>query len=371
MTTNKFGLNRNIPLGVKREVRQACGYGCVVCGNAICQYEHIDPPFSETKEHDPKNIALLCGSCHDKVTKGRWSKEKVIHARKNPKAKELGFSNFSLDIKKGEKFVIKVGNTEFLNLENIIQIDGEILLRVKPPEKENSPPQITTKFFDRENNEIASIIDNEWFGTTDTFGIETKGKSITIRSDDRKIDLVVTVNPPTELIIDRLNLQFNGKTIIGSKDKGFEVVSKNAAVKIPLDEVRVEKAPHWLSITDEKISLGKDTVIDFISSDGDKSKLPGTYEIKGAGLEFVVPEADGIPPPPGWKSGDKIMKVSSKSKGGGIGIKFDIPPEKRGIPNKPTLPGAKPYMRPKRKIGRNEPCPCGSGKKYKKCHGRT
>jgi preprotein translocase subunit SecA len=21
------------------------------------------------------------------------------------------------------------------------------------------------------------------------------------------------------------------------------------------------------------------------------------------------------------------------------------------------------------KVGRNEPCPCGSGKKYKKCHG--
>jgi len=21
------------------------------------------------------------------------------------------------------------------------------------------------------------------------------------------------------------------------------------------------------------------------------------------------------------------------------------------------------------KIGRNDPCPCGSGKKYKKCHG--
>jgi preprotein translocase subunit SecA len=22
------------------------------------------------------------------------------------------------------------------------------------------------------------------------------------------------------------------------------------------------------------------------------------------------------------------------------------------------------------KVGRNEPCPCGSGKKYKQCHGR-
>jgi preprotein translocase subunit SecA len=29
-----------------------------------------------------------------------------------------------------------------------------------------------------------------------------------------------------------------------------------------------------------------------------------------------------------------------------------------------------PFVREGRKIGRNEPCPCGSGKKYKLCHGR-
>ena len=29
-----------------------------------------------------------------------------------------------------------------------------------------------------------------------------------------------------------------------------------------------------------------------------------------------------------------------------------------------------PYVRSERKVGRNEPCPCGSGKKYKHCHGR-
>jgi len=28
------------------------------------------------------------------------------------------------------------------------------------------------------------------------------------------------------------------------------------------------------------------------------------------------------------------------------------------------------YTRPERKVGRNEPCPCGSGKKYKQCHGK-
>jgi hypothetical protein len=32
-------------------------------------------------------------------------------------------------------------------------------------------------------------------------------------------------------------------------------------------------------------------------------------------------------------------------------------------------PVAEPYVRDEPKIGRNDPCPCGSGKKYKKCHG--
>ena len=31
---------------------------------------------------------------------------------------------------------------------------------------------------------------------------------------------------------------------------------------------------------------------------------------------------------------------------------------------------ATPFVREDRKVGRNEPCPCGSGKKYKQCHGK-
>ena len=31
---------------------------------------------------------------------------------------------------------------------------------------------------------------------------------------------------------------------------------------------------------------------------------------------------------------------------------------------------AQPYRREDRKVGRNDPCPCGSGKKYKNCHGK-
>jgi len=36
--------------------------------------------------------------------------------------------------------------------------------------------------------------------------------------------------------------------------------------------------------------------------------------------------------------------------------------------DKPMIPQT--YMRDQPKVGRNEPCPCGSGKKYKQCHGK-
>lgn len=42
-----------------------------------------------------------------------------------------------------------------------------------------------------------------------------------------------------------------------------------------------------------------------------------------------------------------------------------------GETNQEELPeeSVQPFVRDERKVGRNEPCPCGSGKKYKHCHG--
>ena len=40
-------------------------------------------------------------------------------------------------------------------------------------------------------------------------------------------------------------------------------------------------------------------------------------------------------------------------------------------PATPVQAAMDPLPDPSRKVGRNDPCPCGSGKKYKKCHGDT
>ena len=46
-----------------------------------------------------------------------------------------------------------------------------------------------------------------------------------------------------------------------------------------------------------------------------------------------------------------------------------------GMPQQGARPAQAPQMPPQRpvraapKVGRNQPCPCGSGKKFKNCHG--
>jgi preprotein translocase subunit SecA len=41
-----------------------------------------------------------------------------------------------------------------------------------------------------------------------------------------------------------------------------------------------------------------------------------------------------------------------------------------GRPQRPPSEPVTPFVREQPKVGRNQPCPCGSGKKYKQCHGR-
>ena len=46
-------------------------------------------------------------------------------------------------------------------------------------------------------------------------------------------------------------------------------------------------------------------------------------------------------------------------------------PEAGGTTNTPDPAARRPQQREEPKVGRNDPCPCGSGQKYKKCCGRA
>ena len=67
----------------------------------------------------------------------------------------------------------------------------------------------------------------------------------------------------------------------------------------------------------------------------------------------AISPIQAVPGPPGPGGADPPM-------GGGNVMEMD--PRGSG-------PAAAPFVRPMPKVGRNEPCPCGSGRKYKHCHG--
>ncbi len=73
-------------------------------------------------------------------------------------------------------------------------------------------------------------------------------------------------------------------------------------------------------------------------------------------LEFKHPDASSAPAPqppaPATPDNDKLVYHGSRQS----------PPQEEKA-------AQQTYKRETAKIGRNDPCPCGSGKKYKKCHG--
>lgn len=79
-----------------------------------------------------------------------------------------------------------------------------------------------------------------------------------------------------------------------------------------------------------------------------------TSQIKAGSLSKIF-RAKGL-------SEDEVMELQRKEK-----QKLDFI---HGNLGKDTAEPAQPVTRSKEKVGRNDPCPCGSGKKYKKCHGK-
>jgi preprotein translocase subunit SecA len=59
------------------------------------------------------------------------------------------------------------------------------------------------------------------------------------------------------------------------------------------------------------------------------------------------------------------LAAAAASPAARAGLRPSAPPP--APPGGPDAAG--PFVRGERKVGRNEPCPCGSGKKYKHCHG--
>lgn len=213
MSANKFGLPRRIPEDVKKEVRNKCGFGCVVCGTPIYDYAHI-VPYRDIEEHDPSNIILLCRNHHSMESTGLVNIEDYRSYISSPfnYRKEAHFP-FDLFLS-GRKREISIGTNsielnspEFDTLCELFRFDELVLMSIST-----------------HSNELLFNFDVTNFYGTKSIGIRENNPSI---NDARNIE-------DLEWISDRLRVRaFNSYTMDVEFNNDGRITINELSMKIP------------------------------------------------------------------------------------------------------------------------------------------
>jgi hypothetical protein len=204
-SVNRHGLKRaELSAATKREVRQRCGFGCVICGSVIVQYHHFDPPFADATEHRADGITLLCGGCHDKVTRRLWSDDKVRAANTNPKAKQSSAREL-LDLSAPVYLVL--GTMIFVGTGPLICLGDDCLLELTFTPQGTS---LNARFFDEQNRPTVVIADNELQFCADAWDVEAIGPTFVVRRGPNNIVFKAQIHPPHGVYVRSFNVDGHG-----------------------------------------------------------------------------------------------------------------------------------------------------------------
>ncbi len=211
---NKHGLSRDIPSPTKRAVRRECGFGCVICGCCIYQYEHIEPEWRDAKAHAVSAIALLCGRCHDLVTRGFVQKQEIAEARLHPYCMEHGYGAVSLSgPRSDQRFCVSLGGCTFVNPRCILRVFSTDLLSIREPEVDSGPVRISAAFFNTRGQSILEIVENEYRVRSTNWDVEAVGGLFVVNDPTTEV-LRLEIKEPQHIRVTRMQMTYNGATIM-------------------------------------------------------------------------------------------------------------------------------------------------------------
>ncbi len=221
MSTESLCNSRNIPLPIQREVRQRCGFGCVICGTPLYEYEHMQG-WAQAQRHVAQEITLLCDQHHREKTGGLLPVDVVHQANLNPHNRREGVSKpYALHFSGQEAEVVIGGNSftcedqgygtvmvpisiDGVALVGFILGDGHLLLNLA--------------VFDEFNARLLHIKNNQLLYSTVPWDIQLVGTVLTIREAKRRILLEVQFDPPNRVSINRGRFLYNGVEILVRPD---------------------------------------------------------------------------------------------------------------------------------------------------------
>lgn len=247
---NAHGLQRTISEATMREVRQRCGFGCVVCGCAIIQYYHFAPEHADATEHRSGGITLLCGICYDRTTKGIIGPGQIEYFDAHPRCKQKGFTHDFLFASR-DKFTFQMGTAKFRG-HVILQYDDEILIGFAPPDSGTGPAQLCARVEDDSGQPLLDIDRNFWRVGTQHFDVETFGTALVIRRKPGDILLSMRLNAD-EIVLEKLKMSHRGFRI--SVQQGWlEIDPANGTGPVRMRYVDIKSGIHLNS--DGTCSLG-------------------------------------------------------------------------------------------------------------------
>lgn len=220
-----------IPLPIKREVRQRCGFGCVICGLPLYEYEHMEE-WAIVHRHVADEITILCNQHHTEKTKGLLPKEIVRKANQNPFNLQKGRSKPYQFHFYGDRAEMKIGSNIFISERDehgpgigiipiiidsfhIIgfRIIDEVLL-------------LDLELYSFKGNKIVEIKENELIYDANLWDVEFVGTILTVRQKLGRKILEIEFKPPHTVIVKRAQIYFNGVHVEVSKDS-IRVMNNN------------------------------------------------------------------------------------------------------------------------------------------------
>ena len=207
----------NIPLPVQRAVRQRCGFGCVVCGLPLYEYDHT-LGWANVQRHVAEEITLLCDTHHREKTAVLLTDSQLKEANASPHNLKSGVSKPYALHYEGNQCEIVLGSNRFVATDSgygtqvipiaidsapilgFVLADGHLLFNLN--------------LFDEYNELVLRIVNNHLAYSTTPWDIQFVGRRLIVRLAARQILVDVQFEPPNRVRIDRARFLRNGVEVI-------------------------------------------------------------------------------------------------------------------------------------------------------------
>jgi trigger factor len=219
---------RKIPPAIRREVRQRCGFGCVICGLPLYEYEHM-LGWANVQRHVAAEITLLCDKHHREKTGGLLPLAAVQAADQDPHNLRSGMSApYSLHFS-GDVCNALIGSNEMSASTGsdfvAVMIDGVPLVGFR---FEDGHYLLNVLLFDATNELVLQIADNELVYSSGPWDVEFVSTRLVLRAAAREIFVDMVFEPPNRVRLERGRLLFNGMELLLRPD--FVLVVNNAGL---------------------------------------------------------------------------------------------------------------------------------------------